>query len=70
MPNILVDEERCKGCGLCAHNCPKNVIQLSEKLNTKGYHPAGAVRPEDCTGCKICATICPDCAIEVYKEEK
>ncbi|PKK91277.1 MAG: tungsten formylmethanofuran dehydrogenase [Candidatus Wallbacteria bacterium HGW-Wallbacteria-1] len=67
MPRIVVDDERCKGCGLCIDACPKKIIVESEKLNSKGYHPAKQVNEEKCVGCKICATVCPDCAIEVFK---
>lgn len=67
MPRIVVDDERCKGCGLCIDACPQKIIEESDKLNSKGYHPARQVREEKCTGCKICATVCPDCAIEVFK---
>ena len=45
---VSINELVCKGCGLCARACPKNVLELSKtKLNAKGYHPAEVVRPED-----------------------
>ncbi len=67
---IFIDQERCKGCGLCPTVCPQKVIALDEtKLNDKGYHPAMLVDPEGkCTGCAICAVICPDVCITVYRE--
>lgn len=66
---IVIDSERCKGCGLCPTVCPKEVIVMDEALNSKGYHPARLVDPEgDCTGCAICAVICPDVCITVYRE--
>jgi 2-oxoglutarate ferredoxin oxidoreductase subunit delta len=65
---IIIDAERCKGCGLCVTVCPKNVISISEKANGKGYFPAEATGP-NCTGCTNCATVCPDCAIEVYRDK-
>ena len=38
---VSINELVCKGCGLCARACPKNVLELSRtKLNAKGYHPA------------------------------
>jgi len=64
---IIIDSERCKGCTLCVTVCPKNVISISEKANSKGYFPAQSTGP-DCTGCTNCAVICPDCAIEVYRD--
>ena len=37
---IIIDVERCKGCGLCVIVCPKNCIEISDKSNKKGYFPA------------------------------
>ena len=74
---IEIDRERCKGCGLCILVCPKKQIEISDRLNTKGYYPARS-REEDsadeqaveCTGCALCAVTCPDVAIDVYRETK
>ncbi len=69
---IEIDRERCKGCLLCAHFCPKEAIAAGQELNAKGYYPAqpatDAKGESQCTGCAICATVCPDVAIEVYRE--
>ena len=67
---IFIDQERCKGCGLCPTVCPQEVIRLDDDtLNAKGYHPALLDDPNgDCTGCAICAVICPDVCITVYRE--
>ena len=34
---ILVDKERCKGCGVCVASCPCDVLHLSAEVNSKGY---------------------------------
>jgi len=68
MAKVTIDQEKCKGCGLCVHFCPKKVLELNtEKLNLKGYNPAEPVRMEDCIACAICATMCPDVVITVEK---
>lgn len=70
MPWIEINEDRCKGCGLCIHFCPKQVIGVADHLNAKGYYPAKLIDQSNCIGCAICARMCPDVAISVYKEEK
>jgi len=71
---ITIDEELCKGCYLCISVCPNNLIEVSDKLNQKGYYPAIFTETDNnekdrkCTGCTLCAIICPDIAIEVYRE--
>ena len=66
----LIDRDRCKGCGICVDACPKNVLEISDELNTKGYFPAIQVRPEDCIFCAICCTMCPDVAIAISEIEE
>ena len=60
-----IENDRCKGCGLCVIVCPKNVLEISDKVNTKGYFPAFRARPEDCIYCAMCCTMCPDVAITI-----
>ena len=60
-----IDADRCKGCGLCVEVCPKDVLEISEKVNAKGYFPAYQARPDDCIFCAICCTMCPDVAITI-----
>ena len=66
---VYIIKDRCKGCGLCVTVCPKNVLEISDKINTKGYFPAYQARPEDCIFCAICCTICPDVAITISEIE-
>ncbi|NIP23262.1 MAG: 4Fe-4S dicluster domain-containing protein [Phycisphaerae bacterium] len=65
---IIINTERCKGCGLCVSVCPKNSIIISKKSNKSGYFPA-EVFNDECTGCGLCALICPDVVIRVFREE-
>ena len=38
---IVIDQKRCKGCGLCVAFCPQQIIALdTDKLNASGYHPS------------------------------
>ena len=52
MVKLTINEERCKGCGLCVRACPKKILQISKtKLNAKGYHPAEMTDIEACIAC-------------------
>jgi len=56
---LRVDENECKGCGLCIEACPPKVIHLSEDLNHYGYRTA-TYPGTGCTGCGICFLVCPE----------
>jgi len=32
---VVIDEERCKGCGLCISVCPKKVLDFADHLTAK-----------------------------------
>jgi len=66
---IIIDTERCKGCGLCVIVCPKNSIIISKSSNKNGYFPAETNNIE-CTGCAMCAIICPEAIIEVQRDNR
>jgi 2-oxoglutarate ferredoxin oxidoreductase subunit delta len=61
---IVIDTERCKGCGLCVVVCPRESIAVSKESNQNGYFPAQA-QGAACTGCAQCAIVCPEGIIEV-----
>ena len=70
MSKIVIDEARCKGCGLCTIACPRNLVTLSDAPNSLGYTVAVFSDPDKCTGCALCAEMCPDVAIMVFKERQ
>ncbi len=64
---IEIDQEFCKGCGICIHFCPKDSISPADSLNSSGYMPAAFNDNGKCTGCAICALVCAEASIEVYR---
>ena len=70
MKSIIFDEEKCKGCGLCITACPKKLVALDkDKINKKGYNPAGVKDKDACTSCAMCAIICPDMVIKIENDK-
>ncbi len=63
--HIYLIPERCKGCNLCIHFCPKQVLQPSSEINAKGYHFPDVVagKENDCVNCEFCTMVCPEFAI-------
>lgn len=61
--------DRCKGCGFCVEFCPKQVLEVSDDFNAKGYHIPKVVEGGVCVACGMCERICPDFAIFVERYE-
>ena len=70
MLKVEFDEERCKGCELCVEACPKQIIVMSDHLNSSGFRTAGVKDQEACISCGFCYRMCPDVVITVRKVEK
>lgn len=66
---LVINSERCKGCGLCLEYCPKGALKVSEKYNSLGIHPMELGDESKCTGCSFCAISCPDAAIEIIEDK-
>lgn len=68
MAKITFDTDACKGCGLCVQACPRGLIQLSPRINKKGYNAAYCTDPDKCVACAMCYQMCPDCVIRVERQ--
>jgi 2-oxoglutarate ferredoxin oxidoreductase subunit delta len=67
---IHIIKDRCKGCTFCVEYCPKDVLEMSEEYNKKGYHPPHVKSPDDCVECHLCEMLCPEFAIFVTLKEE
>ena len=67
--DILVIEDRCKGCSFCIEFCPKDVLEESKKLNVRGVHPPQVKDAALCVGCGVCEELCPDFAIFLVEKK-
>jgi 2-oxoglutarate ferredoxin oxidoreductase subunit delta len=65
MPQIVITPDDCKGCELCVHACPQQILGMGSKINNKGYFYAEVVEQMRCIGCRLCCITCPDMAIEM-----
>lgn len=66
---VIIEENRCKGCGLCTTACPVNIVTLdTSRINVKGYHPVSITEMDKCIGCANCATMCPDNVLTIERE--
>jgi len=67
---IYIIRERCKGCGWCVTFCPRQVLEVSDEFNSKGYHPPRVVNEAACVSCGLCEMLCPEFAIYRVEEER
>ncbi len=66
---IQIDNQFCKGCGLCIQVCPRKVLGKGGQRNRAGYSLPQILALENCGVCLLCEMTCPDLALSLSKEE-
>jgi nitroreductase/NAD-dependent dihydropyrimidine dehydrogenase PreA subunit len=54
---VIISESKCIGCGLCASDCPSQVIEMEQGK--------AVVKSDQCLKCGHCIAICPKNAVEI-----
>ena len=67
---VIIEQDRCKGCGFCIAFCPSKVLDTSDIITLRGYHPPRVAELGACSACDFCRLICPEFAIYSVKAPK
>lgn len=57
---VVIDEEKCTGCGQCTEICPAQILGPGENAKAEVVGDAA-----ECMGCLSCLTVCEAEAISV-----
>ena len=60
---IVIDEEKCIGCGICVDFCNVDAIAVNDERGV-----LEVVALEDCIECHSCQQNCPEGAIMVFPQ--
>lgn len=69
MSHIVVDQDSCTRCGICAKVCPSGIIDLADEVNLPRVQETKTLR---CLNCGHCEAFCPSQALilDLRPEEK
>jgi NAD-dependent dihydropyrimidine dehydrogenase PreA subunit len=56
---VIIDEEKCIGCGVCVNLCPQKILYLED-------HKCKVHDEHKCDKLKGCERVCPTDAIKIY----
>lgn len=59
--DLLIDAQRCIGCGECVQDCPVGILTLES-----GQPEVIPERKEHCIACQHCLAVCPTAALSIF----
>lgn len=69
LPPILIHEDRCTGCTLCAKDCPYNALKMVARSDGKKHKYVAKIDPALCVSCGICIGACEPLAMTLGNVE-
>ncbi|WP_067048408.1 4Fe-4S binding protein [Methanofollis ethanolicus] len=62
--HLILDSQRCTGCGICAESCPEDAITVSmvgatKRKNAIDYASPVNIDEVKCSYCGVCVVMCP-----------
>ncbi|MDP8212728.1 MAG: 4Fe-4S binding protein [Candidatus Zapsychrus exili] len=57
---VLIDEDKCIGCGLCVDMCPMNILYIDSKINK-----CKVINETKCDKLRGCERVCSVDAIKI-----
>jgi ferredoxin/coenzyme F420-reducing hydrogenase delta subunit/cytochrome c2 len=65
---IVVHDEKCIGCTLCAKDCPYNALTMVERTDGRPHKLLAVVDPKLCVSCGVCIGSCPTDALTLGEQ--
>ena len=64
---LVLDNEKCTGCGLCAIDCPTKALMINQSSEKDTYQLL--FRQEACNACGVCEKSCPENCLQLVEKE-